>query len=591
MTRAARSKVSVAILIALGIVTGLIGGYHLTQGFTPSFMYRKLGPDSWSHATNHQAPPHILTSYVPDEELDLDSLRGIAAKTNGFYARDYSLWLGWNNMRYIIEASLMHAQVLNRTVLIPSFVYARACEYDNAVCADYASMINKGDATSHSDWRGLPVNERMAWKIPITLMFNLTHLRHTHSVMLISEYLRLQGLSPQDESSDGQWSSSKYHTKGALGNMYPSLYEIENNKFDPTGTNRVDLLTAGMKSRGQWCPPGRHEDDCEHEGWKDSMKSPLCLSLEAVLPASKRILDWDAVRKVLQENGDHAWDISTDEGMEEVLQENGWEVLYTYEGAIGQEMVQDVAIPIRQAAPRHSLRGFHDDYAHLKAEVILLKGEVHATRKPGSMRFTTMHGREKYTNLVLHEMRTPDNVFELAAILDERMRSITGGRVWVGAHMRRGDFARLRWAMETDFRKHFERIKRHLAEGRGIVRSLHCGKPTTYNIPNVTVDMSIQQFDPPRDDDKYYIATDERNQGNLAYLREQGAVLVSDLLTMEDRRRFGWQLMLTDILGLVEQATLARGSYFYAHAMSSVAGGVMNLRAARGADPHTALLD
>lgn len=33
-------------------------------------------------------------------------------------------------VRYIIEASLMHAQLLNRTLVLPSFIYARACEYD-----------------------------------------------------------------------------------------------------------------------------------------------------------------------------------------------------------------------------------------------------------------------------------------------------------------------------------------------------------------------------------------------------------------------------------------------------------------------------
>lgn len=77
----------------------------------------------------------------------------------------------------------------------------------------------------------------------------------------------------------------------------------------------------------------------------------------------------------------------------------------------------------------------------------------------------------------------------------------------------------------------------------------------------------------------------------MAYLTDNGAVLIYDLLTMEDRHQFGWPLMLTDVLALVEQATLARAAYFYAHAMSSVAGGVINLRAARGADPRTALVD
>ena len=87
---------------------------------------------------------------------------------------------------------------------------------------------------------------------------------------------------------------------------------------------------------------------------------------------------------------------------------------------------------------------------------------------------------------------------------------------------------------------------------------------------------------------RFFLATDERDPGNLAYLSDQGAILTSDLLTIEDRRAFGWPLMVTDVLGLVEQAVLAQANYFYAHAMSSFAGGTMNMRGAAGLDPRTA---
>lgn len=90
---------------------------------------------------------------------------------------------------------------------------------------------------------------------------------------------------------------------------------------------------------------------------------------------------------------------------------------------------------------------------------------------------------------------------------------------------------------------------------------------------------------------RYYVATDERDPGNLAYLREHGALRAPDLLTIEDRRQFGWPLMITDVLGIVEQELISRASFLYAHALSSVAGGALNLRAANGADPRTAEID
>jgi hypothetical protein len=32
-------------------------------------------------------------------------------------------------MQYILDAALLQANLLNRTLVLPSFVYARACEY------------------------------------------------------------------------------------------------------------------------------------------------------------------------------------------------------------------------------------------------------------------------------------------------------------------------------------------------------------------------------------------------------------------------------------------------------------------------------
>lgn len=67
--------------------------------------------------------------------------------------------------------------------------------------------------------------------------------------------------------------------------------------------------------------------------------------------------------------------------------------------------------------------------------------------------------------------------------------------------------------------------------------------------------------------------------------------MISDLLFPEDRRIIGWPLLFTDVLALLEQSVMAHAAYFYAHAMSSVAGGVVNQRGARGVDPRFTLID
>lgn len=88
-------------------------------------------------------PVEYLTDY---HHLELEDLHKMVSRTKGFFVRDWSLHLGWNNvrtrvlecdtdlseeqMRYIIDAAFIQAKLLNRTLVLPSFVYARACEYD-----------------------------------------------------------------------------------------------------------------------------------------------------------------------------------------------------------------------------------------------------------------------------------------------------------------------------------------------------------------------------------------------------------------------------------------------------------------------------
>lgn len=82
----------------------------------------------------------------------------------------------------------------------------------------------------------------------------------------------------------------------------------------------------------------------------------------------------------------------------------------------------------------------------------------------------------------------------------------------------------------------------------------------------------------------FYIATDERNVTVIEHMKQNGAIFISDLLTAEDRRELdAWPLVFTDVLGVLEQTLLARSSFFYGHALSSVAGGAVNHRATLGA--------
>jgi len=349
----------------------------------------------------------------------------------------------------------------------------------------------------------------------------------------------------------------------------------------------VDFLSEGMKERGQWDPEGGDTSLGQWGHWPHQAPSSIYIRLEQALQKDQFVLDWEDARRVLHE--DVRLDVTTDEKLEQVLLENGWEVLYTFRGALGMDYTKTVADPIRQVVPRHTIRGFADEYAHIAADVVLLAGETHLYRKPAALRFTTTDGRVDFARMVLYGIRPIEKVLSLSQKLADRMRDTNYGRLWMGAHMRRGDFVRLGWAMEMSIEAHIDRVKRHIDEGREILRTL--GELRTYPIPDVHADMSQTYLEPPLANDLFYVATDERDPANLEVVASRGAVFLNDLLTMEDRREFGWPLMVTDVRAVVEQAMLSHSYYFYAHGMSSVAGGVMNMRAARGADPRTLLID
>ncbi|KAI6158093.1 hypothetical protein BKA82DRAFT_996464 [Pisolithus tinctorius] len=580
-------------VIAASILFGILAGFGLSTigSFGPPLKsYQENLPDSVfvipddALAASSQRPP-------PTAQIDLEALREMVAHTNGFYARDYSLWLGWNNMRYIIETALLHGRILNRTSIIPSFVYARACEFDIYTCAAWATMVNRGDAVGSDEWRLLPYEKQMAWRIPISLMFNLTHIRETHSVVTVSEFLRLHNISADVETGRGDWDTEAYHHISSTGERKPSLRVIENDWYDPGEIVRVDRIPDDMRERGGWTPEGGDSSRAQIGTWNTTSDTSLYHALMDHVPSqSWPVLSWKDVRMIV-EDGERITSQSSDEEVQDVLKENGFEALYTYDGAAGMDAVKDVALPILEAAPRERIQGLYEDFSQISTEVLLVRGEIHWTRKPGSLFFTTADNRARFTQTVLYDIRLTENVIDLAWKLRDRMLAINDGRLWMAGHMRRGDFVRLQWAMEADFKAHLARVKMHLEEGRHILESIHGGNVTTYDVPDAKPDPSLSYLDPPLPDDKFYIATDERDPGNLAYLREQGAILISDLLTFEDRREFGWAIMLTDVLALLEQSLLSHAAYFYAHAFSSVAGGVMNLRASLGADPRTAKLE
>ena len=143
--------------------------------------------------------------------------------------------------------------------------------------------------------------------------------------------------------------------------------------------------------------------------------------------------------------------------------------------------------------------------------------------------------------------------------------------------------------MEPTPDAHVQRVKGHLQTGRSVLE--HLSNISTYDLEGAQPDLEQVTLPPPLPDDRFFVATDERSPEALQVIHDAGAVILTDLLTLEDRRDFGWSLMISDVRAIVEQAVLFHSAFFYGHALSSLAGVITNMRAARGADPRTMLLD
>ena len=106
---------------------------------------------------------------------------------------------------------------------------------------------------------------------------------------------------------------------------------------------------------------------------------------------------------------------------------------------MGMDFTKTVIKPIRQVIRMSDARGWVQDYKASTQEMVWLQGEVHLGRKSGLMRFTTAESRDTFSRIVLHDIRPPKRVLDLAAAVDKRINDINKGRAWMAAHMRRGD--------------------------------------------------------------------------------------------------------------------------------------------------------
>ena len=126
----------------------------------------------------------------------------------------------------------------------------------------------------------------------------------------------------------------------------------------------------------------------------------------------------------------------------------------------GDKLQKSLATPAVELAPYSWMRGMVDDYARRRESGVHLPEEAHHGKKPvsltlarrsvmltrhvfvifyGALRFTEASVRDGFTNIVLNSVVHPPAFDVIADELAERMFQLNNGRIWMAAHMRRGD--------------------------------------------------------------------------------------------------------------------------------------------------------
>lgn len=112
-------------------------------------------------------------------------------------------------------------------------------------------------------------------------------------------------------------------------------------------------------------------------------------------------------------------------------------------------MSKALALPVVDLVQRNRIRtltGQLGGEPFGSASIVYLPGDLHDQRKPGGLRFTSAEARKGFVDMVLKGVRPPRRYTALGEVLAGRMSEKVGGRRWVGAHMRRGDFLGIDWS-------------------------------------------------------------------------------------------------------------------------------------------------
>ncbi|SCV73247.1 BQ2448_7172 [Microbotryum intermedium] len=539
----------------------------LESGYGPSFQ-----DDRWFISANGVDPSEEDTIDGEYTKPSLQSLKEAVGEDPKFFTKNGVAWYGFNNRRYMLEATMNLARITHRIPILPSHIWARSCVVESEECTKHALqyLADRKNAPVFRDEFITWNEDGEAWKLGIEHFIDLPHLRRTYGLFLTQqEFFSLYASTlPSNFKVDprGYWDPDLYTPKGmTCTGLNATDY------YDSSAYVRIDReaqASGGGKGRGKtWGRQGRGGI----EGIDERVVRELMKDDHTFVWTMEK-----AVKALKSKGIGSGKELRNEEWAKALVRQGSLREVFTFDDSV--LMCKAMARPSTEYVDSSHLRPFQTEAfeRYSNASILAILGQIHDQRKPGAAHFSSPFARDQFMDWVIEGIRPPRAYVLAAEKVVEEITRRTQGRLWGSAHLRRGDFVGIAWASEKDPKTHFDKVKKALEAGIDVLRN----RPST--IPGQGRVQPIRQQDLPLSNDVFYLATDEDDPVALAYYRRKGALLLHDLIKQDELDELlGWRAKYWDLLALVEQEVLAQSDYFVGSRMSSTTGGAINSRLRR----------
>ncbi|EGF98906.1 uncharacterized protein MELLADRAFT_95062 [Melampsora larici-populina 98AG31] len=520
-------------------------------------------------------------------------------KDRKFLVRDWTPWLGWNNVRYTIETGLLIANLLGRELVLPGFTYATGCDFDDEVCAkltpmfvhgvpvDLSTVSNRSQYPDPDEGTNilsplLPSQNWKGWVLPLDVMLDLPYLQFNwNSSISLPEFLQLTSPGTKHASLLGQ-SSGKWSEHNNNGLSYRKIANAKFTNFSTTVLDRLPLPVEPLIPKDDTnvtlssSIPLKVIQKCQATLQKVDQLQPRFRQKRDSSKPAQDLTSFPSWNDDLIQGDQMTGELSHHDNdlLERCIASHGYRTAYGY--TLDGWWMKAPYGPTKYFRKVETMIGWWDELHAYDESILHIEGELHNGFPPGSMLWTTLEGRQNFEKLVRTAMRPPDLYDRVAAKLEKRMRERCQGRAWRAGHMRRGDFIAYQWTAKN-ITKQYDRIESNINASVALLKS----ETGLLSPAHKAYDTSLEA---PRTEDPFYLATNVRSKEEIAFLRTKNVVLLNDLLDETDKADLGFSAPFTDTLAIVEQCLIMRSAFFYGDGHSSVAGWILNRRNFFGID-------